>query len=132
MRNFLAKIFCLMLGFGLMCVTPAVADDGVTTLGTAVGLTHKKGGNSSTNQRRSPAYIPTLLSISGHTLYAYPGNVGGAQMTVTVLDGNDEAVAVYTVSGTDIVPLSLPADLAGDYDVEVEVGDNVYVGVISL
>ena len=70
MREFLAKIFCLMLGFGLMCVTPAAADDGVTSLGTAVGLTYGNGNKDSRPNYRSPAYIPSLLSISGHTLYA--------------------------------------------------------------
>lgn len=131
----------LVWGLSIWCSIPMRANDiviGNMNLGTKVLLQifrlNVNVGNESERDSmpRTPAYIPILLSLSGHTLYAYPENVNGSLMTVTVLDADEANVATYTVTGKDIVALNLPSELSGDYTVQVEVGETVYMGTLTL
>ena len=74
---------------------------------------------------RTPVVVPVFY-IDGHTLTAGDYSVGS---TVEIKDGDDVLFSTYIYIEGDI---TLLADLAGTYTIEVTRGDQRFIGEIEL
>ena len=74
---------------------------------------------------RTPVAVPVFY-IDGHTLMAGSYSVGS---TVEIKDGDDVLFSTYIYIEGGI---TLPADLAGTYTIEVTRGDQRFIGGIEL
>ena len=83
--------------------------------------THTGNGDNT----RTPVVVPVFY-IDGHTLTAGDYSVGS---TVEIKDGDDVLFSTYIYIEGDI---TLPADLAGTYTIEVTRGDQRFIGEIEL
>ena len=92
---------------------------------TPVTLTPIKTKPHDGTHPRTPVAVPVFY-LDGHTLTAGDYSVGS---TVEIKDGDDVLFSTYIYIEGDI---TLPADLAGTYTIEVTRGDQRFIGEIEL